>query len=235
MKQAQDIQIIFKCTKTIDDLTACNSDRYSAGCNKIINDHRGVGGVNILGSVNNGDKIHCGVFDKQSITYTPQPQWQRWLSVGLIALGLTTLNRDVFAQEKVRASAGDTTRIKHQATVDSIKQPITAVGFVRLPPEYVGGMSRFYDYLKNNLDAVSVSKEQSTVVRFSIEKDGTPVNVKLVIEGNNNVDRQLVRLIKKSRKWKPGIDNGQPLVVDYNCIVRVYPGGEFDVNVERVR
>ena len=90
MEPLQNIRLTFKCPKTLDDLTPCNNDWYCAGCNRVIMDFRGMEEARILNSLNNGDKIHCGIFDAARIACTPQPQRQRWVSAGLIALGLTT-------------------------------------------------------------------------------------------------------------------------------------------------
>jgi hypothetical protein len=235
MDQFQDIRLTFKCPKTLNDLTACNNDWYCAGCNKVIMDFRGMEEARIINSLNNGDKIHCGIFDATRIAYTPQPKWQRWASAGLIALGLTTLNSRVFAQQKGLAPGGDTTRVKPGVAADSVSNPITLGIFsFSAQPEYPGGISRFYDYLKKNLSKASVKEAKTTVVKFTIERDGTPVNARLVANGNAKIDKQLIQLINKSHRWKPGIINGRPVVTDYNCTVKVNPEGEFDINVERV-
>lgn len=235
MDQFQNIQLTFKCPKTLNELTACNSDWYCTGCNKVIMDFRGMEEARILNSLNNGDKIHCGIFDAARIAYTPQPKWQRWVSAGLIALGLTTLNSRVFAQQNVKALGGDTTRAKPGAVADSVNNQITLGIFLYLAqPEYPGGMSRFYDYLKKNLSKASVKEAKTTVVKFTIERDGTPVNAMLVTNGNAKIAKQLIQVINESHRWRPGTINGRPVVTDYNCTVKVNPGSEFDINVERV-
>ncbi|MFC0515652.1 energy transducer TonB [Mucilaginibacter angelicae] len=235
MNQFQNIHLTFKCPKTLNELTACNSDWYCAGCNRIIMDFRGMQEEQILNSLKSGDKIHCGIFDADRIAYTPQPKWQRWVSAGAIALGLTTLNSRVFAQQKSQALGGDTTRVKPGAAADSVNNQITVGVFLfSAQPEYLGGISRFYDHLKKNLGKVSVKETKSTVVKFTIERDGMLINAKLVKEGDDKIDKQLVRLIKESYKWKPGIINGRPVITDYNCTVTVTAKGSIDINVEQI-
>ncbi|WP_121808828.1 energy transducer TonB [Mucilaginibacter kameinonensis] len=235
MEPLQNIQLTFKCPKTLNDLSPCNSDWYCAGCNRIIMDFRGMEESRILDSLNNGDKIHCGIFDAQRIAYTPQSKWYRWLSAALIALGLNTLNNRVFAQQKVATSGSDTTAAKQKATADSsVNQVTLGIFLVSAQPEYPGGITRFYDRLQSNLHKVSVKEAVTTVVKFTIERDGTPVNARLVTSGNAKVDKQLVQLIKTSYRWKPGVINGRPVVTDYNCTVKVNPNGKFDINVEQV-
>jgi len=198
-------------------------------------DFRGVGEEQIMNSLNSADKIHCGIFDATRIAFTPQPQWQRWLSAGLIALGLTTLNSRVFAQQKGHTLGGDTTLVKPGVAADSVNNQITLGIFsFSAQPEYVGGMPRFYDYIKKNVSKVSVKEVQITVVKFSIEKDGSLVNAKLVNKENNKIDEQLIRLIKGSRKWKPGIINSRPVVTDYKCTVTVTATGSIDIDVEQI-
>ncbi|MDB5147113.1 MAG: TonB family protein [Mucilaginibacter sp.] len=235
MDQFQDIHLTFKCPKTLNELTACNSDWYCAGCNRVIMDFRGMEEARIINSLKNGDKIHCGIFDAARIAYTPQPKWQRWVSAGLIALGLTTLNSRVFAQQNIETLGSDTTRLKQGVAVDSVNNSITLGIFsFSAQPEYPGGISRFYDYLKKNLSKASVKGAKTTVVKFTIERDGTPVNARLVTNGNAKIDKQLIQLINESHRWKPGIINSRPVVTDYTCTVKVNAEGEFDINVERV-
>jgi len=235
MEPLQNIQLTFKCPKTLNDLSPCNSDWYCAGCNRIIMDFRGMEEARILDSLNSGDKIHCGIFDTQRIAYTPQPKWYRWFSAALIALGLNTLNNRVFAQQKVPASGVDTTAAKQKATADSSGNQVTmGIFLVSARPEYPGGITRFYDRLRSSLQKVSVKEAATTVVKFTIEKDGTPVNASLVTSGNAKVDKQLVQLIKTSYRWKPGLINGRPATTDYNCTVKVNPKGDFNISVEQV-
>lgn len=236
MDPLQNIQLTFKCPKTLNDLTACNSDWYCAGCNRIIRDFRGMPEEEILNSLNSVNKFHCGIFDTKRISYNPQPRWQRWLSAGLLTLGLSTLGNRVFAQQKISTTGGDTTSSsKHKVAADSLNDHITLGVFLySAQPEYVGGITRFYDYLKSNLHKVSVKETVTTVVRFTLERDGTPLNARLVTKGNAKIAKQLIQLINSSHRWKPGLINGRPVITDYNCTVKAIPGGEYEINVEQV-
>lgn len=93
------------------------------------------------------------------------------------------------------------------------------------PPTYPGGIQKFYDWLSNTVKYPPMASEnniQGTVyASFTIEKDGTLTDVK--IDGRKlgyGLDEEAVRVLKTSRRWNPGMQNGRPVRVKYNIPVR---------------
>jgi protein TonB len=89
---------------------------------------------------------------------------------------------------------------------------------VEVMPEFKGGMDRFYARLRNIpylfLDRMN-SREGKTLVVLVIERDGTISNVKVVHGLSKKQDDEMIRVIKRLQKWKPGIQDGKPVRVQY--------------------
>jgi len=49
-----------------------------------------------------------------------------------------------------------------------------------------------------------------------VEKDGSLTDIKVVRGIGSGCDEEAVRVLKNSPKWKPGIQNGRPVRVQYS-------------------
>lgn len=90
---------------------------------------------------------------------------------------------------------------------------------VEVMPEYKGGMDRFYERLRSikYLHFVRTQNVQGKViVALVIEKDGTVSNARIVDGLIPAQDKEVLRVVNSLRKWKPGMQNGQPVRVAYN-------------------
>ncbi len=89
---------------------------------------------------------------------------------------------------------------------------------VEVMPEFKGGMDRFYTRLENIpymfLDRMN-GREGKTIVILLIEKDGNVSNVSVVHGISNEEDNEVIRVIKRLQKWKPGMHEGKPVRVQY--------------------
>lgn len=83
--------------------------------------------------------------------------------------------------------------------------------------EPLGGMAEFQKFLIKNLIYPSVSLElgnQGKVyVSFIIEKDGAISNVKIVKGVDEDIDKEAIKLIRYSPKWKPAKQNEKSIRV----------------------
>jgi TonB family protein len=82
-------------------------------------------------------------------------------------------------------------------------------------PEFPGGPEAMMAYLQSNTKypapALKANVEGVVIVRFMVDKEGT-VNSVVIVKGVGfGLDAESVRLVKNMPKWKPGIQNGQPL------------------------
>ena len=89
------------------------------------------------------------------------------------------------------------------------------------PPMYPGGMQKFYDWVGSTLRYPAMANDnniQGTVnVSFTIEKDGSLTDVKS--EGRKlgyGMEEEAIRVLKLSKRWNVGMQNGKPVRVKYN-------------------
>ena len=86
-------------------------------------------------------------------------------------------------------------------------------------PEFTGGHAAFVKYLTRNLRypeaAVDRGIQGKVLVSFIIEKDGQLSNIKIIRGIGNGCDEEAIRVLEKSPKWKPGIQNNQKVRVAY--------------------
>ena len=91
-------------------------------------------------------------------------------------------------------------------------------------PEFPGGMSALFDYLKFNTrypkQAYRKGIEGRVVCQFVVAIDGKISNVEVVrSSGDKSLDREAVRVIRSMPKWKPGKYQGKPVSTKYSCPV----------------
>ncbi|MBC7398311.1 MAG: energy transducer TonB [Mucilaginibacter sp.] len=83
-------------------------------------------------------------------------------------------------------------------------------------PEYKGGMDDFYYKLSQIhytfLDRMYGCQGRVTLMMV-VEKDGTLSNLKVVNGLSEKQDEEILRVVRRLRKWKPGTANGQPMRV----------------------
>lgn len=88
------------------------------------------------------------------------------------------------------------------------------------PPVYPGGMDKFYQYLRNSIKYPPMAAEnniQGTVyVSFTVEKDGSLADFKIDRKLGYGTDEEAIRVLKGSKRWNPGMQNGRPVRVKYN-------------------
>jgi protein TonB len=83
---------------------------------------------------------------------------------------------------------------------------------VQIESEYPGGMSAWQRFLNRNLrypqDAIDQGVEGFVTVQFIVDKEGNVSNVEAV-SGPAELRAEAIRVIKKSGKWTPAIQNGR--------------------------
>ena len=87
-------------------------------------------------------------------------------------------------------------------------------------PEFPGGLDKFGAYLGKSIRYPAVARENGTqgrvIVTFVVERDGSLTDIKVTRGIGSGCDEEAVRVLKNSPKWKPGIQNGRPVRVQYS-------------------
>ena len=87
-------------------------------------------------------------------------------------------------------------------------------------PEFAGGLEKFGAYLSKNIRYPAVARENNVqgrvICTFVVERDGSLTDIKVVRGIGSGCDEEAIRVLKNSPKWKPGIQNGRPVRVQYS-------------------
>ncbi|KGE14900.1 energy transducer TonB [Sphingobacterium deserti] len=90
---------------------------------------------------------------------------------------------------------------------------------VEVNPEPIGGLAAFRKWVGDNYTypqgAIDAGVKGQVVVSFVVERDGSLTDVKVVKDLSYGTGQAAVNVLKKAKKWKPGIQNGRPVRVAY--------------------
>jgi periplasmic protein TonB len=81
-------------------------------------------------------------------------------------------------------------------------------------PEFPGGQAAWMNFLQRNLNAPSeleAGQKKTVSIRFFVSVDGAITDFEVVQSGGKNFDNEVIRVLKKMPRWKPAIQNGQPI------------------------
>lgn len=105
--------------------------------------------------------------------------------------------------------------------VDSL---MPAIRFVENMPEFPGGTEGFSRFIATELKYPEVCRQIGVtgvvIVEFIVEKDGSLSNINVIVPVYPELDNEAIRVIKKSPKWKPGLQLGKPVRVYYQVPIR---------------
>jgi hypothetical protein len=82
---------------------------------------------------------------------------------------------------------------------------------------FSGGIGKFYTYVMQHFrlpEDEDISGK--IIVSFVVEIDGSLSDIHIIKDLGYGTGKQIIDILKKSPKWKPGIQNGKPVRVMYN-------------------
>jgi len=89
--------------------------------------------------------------------------------------------------------------------------------FVEEMPEPDGGFSAFYKYVSNNLKYPAAPRrmniEGKVFVQFVVDEKGEIVDLEILKGIHTDCDNEVLRIMNKAPKWKPGKQRGVPVRV----------------------
>ncbi len=96
---------------------------------------------------------------------------------------------------------------------------------IEVQPTPVGGMQAFMSWIASNYEYPAAATENGVngvvEVSFVVEKDGSLTDINIKRDLKYGTGDAAVRLLKKAKKWKPGIQNGRPVRVAYTLPIRL--------------
>lgn len=96
---------------------------------------------------------------------------------------------------------------------------VVDVAFVEQNPEFPGGQDAFAKHLQRNLRYPPLARENNiqgrVYVSFVVERDGSLSDIKIERGIGGGCDEEALRVLRITKGWKPGIQNGRPVRVKY--------------------
>lgn len=95
---------------------------------------------------------------------------------------------------------------------------------VEVKPDFPGGIQKFYDFVSKNYQAPEEDVKGKIFIQFVVEKDGSLTDIKVMRDLGYGTGAEAIRVLKKSPRWKPGIQNGRPVRVLYSLPISIVGG-----------
>lgn len=96
---------------------------------------------------------------------------------------------------------------------------------VEVKPDFPGGITKFYAYFTKNFKAPEGEELNGKIqCTFVVEKDGSVTDIKILRDLGYGTGKEAKRVLENSPKWKPGIQNGRPVRVQYNLPISIVLG-----------
>lgn len=92
------------------------------------------------------------------------------------------------------------------------------------PPGFPGGDAARNKYLKESIQYPDIERDNGiqglVVVSFTVEKDGSINNVKILKGVTPNINEEAIRVVKHMPRWNPGKQRGKSVRVNVNLPIR---------------
>ena len=103
---------------------------------------------------------------------------------------------------------------------------------VEVPPVPEGGMQGFYQYIGDNFvypkEAVEAKVQGRMLTQFIVEKDGSLSNIKILRDLGYGTGEAAVKMLENCPKWKPAIQNGMNVRVQFTLPIQLNQRAEED-------
>lgn len=123
----------------------------------------------------------------------------------------------------------DKTHSEVKVDAEVVENPNQIYTAVEVMPEYPdGGQEGFRKYIGREFSPDRVKTDRplkgTMIVKFVVEPDGSLTDIAVERDLGYGAGAEAIRVIKKSKKWKPGIQNGRNVRVRYRV--------PFSINIQ---
>jgi TonB family protein len=95
---------------------------------------------------------------------------------------------------------------------------------VEVMPEYPGGHEALFAYISENIKYPEKAKKEKiqgrVFVSFVVEKSGKVTNVSILRGIGGGCDEESLRVVSEMPIWKPGLQDGKPVRVQFNLPIK---------------
>jgi TonB family protein len=93
-------------------------------------------------------------------------------------------------------------------------------------PEFIGGIDSLFAFLGANVTYPEKEKANNiqgkVYVNFIVDRDGSVIEAKILRGLTEDFDREVIRVMNLTPKWKPGVHKGGKVKVSYNLTINFY-------------
>ncbi|MCK4569124.1 MAG: energy transducer TonB [Bacteroidales bacterium] len=85
-------------------------------------------------------------------------------------------------------------------------------------PEFPGGMDSLYRFLEKNISfplTKDTSFHNTVITQFTVSKKGHIKDIEIIRSGGDEIDKEVVRVLKLMPDWMPGMNRGKAVPVKY--------------------
>src|SRR5690554_594342 len=111
---------------------------------------------------------------------------------------------------------------KDQEVTEDVDRVFTSV---EVAPTPQGGLEEFYKYVGRNYNYPAQAQEQGVsgrvLLQFVVERDGSLTDIQVLRDLKYGTGEEAVRMLKRAPKWKPGIQNGRPVRVQFTLPIQL--------------
>ena len=104
-------------------------------------------------------------------------------------------------------------------------------------PEFPGGQQKFYEYVGSKFKYPAEARKKGVTgrvtLRFIVEKDGSLTDIRILREPGMGTGEEAVRVLQNSPKWKPGMNKGEPVRVEYTLPIQLNLAAESNDEPEK--
>jgi TonB family protein len=129
-----------------------------------------------------------------------------------------------FLPEKAKAFSSALRCLDEALTSESLAKELTDAQqnrifmIVEQQPEYEGGYGAMLNFIEKNLKRLKV--EGTVHVSFVIDKEGNVTEPKVIKSLSPEADSEALRVVSMMPRWKPGRQQGKPVLVRFNLPFR---------------
>lgn len=128
-------------------------------------------------------------------------------------------NSDIFDTEFSEDKAVTVMEFQDEEEEEEEEEQIPFVTVEEMPTFQGGDINNFRTWVQKNLKYPDIAAENGiqgrVIINFVVEPSGKVSNVKVLRGVDPSIDKEAVRVVSMSPKWKPGMQRGKAVRVQY--------------------
>lgn len=109
-------------------------------------------------------------------------------------------------------------------SIEESENAIYGMAGLQVQPEFPGGINKFFKFIDSKLEKPKYEGNPTKLkvyVTFIIEKDGSLSGIKALRDPGYQLAKETERVLALCPKWKPGIQNGKMVRVQFNLPIAI--------------